>query len=304
MGAKCVVKANDTNEQYNCAVRGRFRIEGIKATSPVAVGDQVLFSPPETGELGRVHKILPRKNYILRRAAIHYHKLHILCANIDQAILLFTIDQPVTSPGFADRFLVIAEAYHIPTIVIINKVDLLHTEEHFLQLDYYTQLYDNIGYTVKHVSALNPDHKTKVEEILKGKTTFIGGHSGAGKSTLINLIDPHLNIRTSEISSYTNKGRHTTTHSQMHPLSIGGYIIDSPGIKEMGLTDFQTHELSHYFPEMRAVINQCKFNDCKHINEPQCAVKAGLEDESISPIRYQSYLSMIEDIETTNAQKY
>lgn len=284
-------------DQYDCIIRGKFRIEGLKTTNPVAVGDQVKFSVPGEGETGVITEILPRRNYILRKAIAHSHKVHILAANVDQAILLFTVDHPATSTGFANRFLVVAEAYHIPTRIVINKIDLIETGEQKSRLEEITRIYSDIGYEVIPVSSLDDSCREIAADLLTGKVTFIGGHSGAGKSTFINLVDPDLNIRTSDISAYSNKGVHTTTFAEMHPLSTGGYIIDSPGIKEMGITNFEKYDLSHYFPEMRERLPDCKFNDCTHINEPKCAVKAGLETGGIHPSRYDSYLRMMEEIE-------
>ncbi|MEZ4850535.1 MAG: ribosome small subunit-dependent GTPase A [Bacteroidia bacterium] len=266
VGASTRVKTAQ-GEIFECTIRGKFRIKGINATNPVAVGDQVVFSPTNDEE-GVIRKILPRKNYILRRAISQSRKVHILAANIDQALLLFTVNHPVTSTGFADRFLVTTEAYHIPTRIIINKVDQIETEEDKTRLAEVKETYEKIGYEVITVSAIDDSYRNEVERLLADKVSFIGGHSGAGKSTLINLIDPDLNIKTSEISGYSKKGVHTTTYAEMHPLSIGGYIIDSPGIKELGIIDFERNDLSHYFPEMRERLHDCKFSDCIHINEP------------------------------------
>ncbi|MCB0844504.1 MAG: ribosome small subunit-dependent GTPase A, partial [Bacteroidetes bacterium] len=255
VGASTRVKTAQ-GEIFECTIRGKFRIKGINATNPVAVGDQVVFSPTNDEE-GVIRKILPRKNYILRRAISQSRKVHILAANIDQALLLFTVNHPVTSTGFADRFLVTTEAYHIPTRIIINKVDQIETEEDKTRLAEVKEIYEKIGYEVITVSAIDDSYRNEVESLLADKVSFIGGHSGAGKSTLINLIDSDLNIKTSEISGYSKKGVHTTTYAEMHPLSIGGYIIDSPGIKELGIIDFERNDLSHYFPEMRERLHDC-----------------------------------------------
>ena len=295
-GSRCWVEASD-GQTYMCAIRGKFRIQGLKSTNPVAVGDWVHFSPPEeNSELGLVQKILPRNNYILRRAVSHIHKVHILCANIDQALLLFTLKHPLTSFGFADRFLLVTELYHIPAKVVINKTDLIATTEERAALDSVSQLYDSLGYEVIQVSALDPLYRPQVEELLTDKVSFIGGHSGSGKSTLINLLDPNLNIKTAEISDFSQKGQHTTTYTQMHALQHGGYIIDSPGIKELGITQLTQQELSHYFPEMRQRLEGCRFRNCTHVNEPDCAVKEALEAGEIGLTRYQSYLSILEDL--------
>ncbi|MFK7970013.1 MAG: ribosome small subunit-dependent GTPase A [Bacteroidia bacterium] len=281
----------------DCAIRGKFRIKGIKATNPVAVGDHVDISMPGEGEeLGYIHTIHDRDNYILRRAIGEPHKVHVLAANVDQAILLYTVSTPHTTTGFANRFLIIAEAFHIPVRIIFNKTDLINTADLKARHAEIKQLYETIGYPTHSVSALDEGYREEMEDILKDKISFIGGHSGAGKSTLINLVDPDLNIRTGDVSDSNSKGRHTTTFAEMHPLRTGGYIIDSPGIKEMGVTVFDDkYELSHYFPEMRERLNDCKFNDCMHLKEPGCAVRAALANGEIHPSRYNSYLSMLEE---------
>jgi ribosome biogenesis GTPase len=287
----------EAGKQYDCIVKGKFRIQNLMTTNPVAVGDEVRFQVPEEGELGVIREILPRRNYMLRRAISQTRKAHILCANIDQAILLFTIDQPTTSTGFANRFLLIAEAYHIPIQFVINKIDLLQTPEQKARLQEIEAIYSQVGWPVTSLCALDPNYKEAVWELLVGKRSFIGGHSGSGKSTLINLVDPNLALRTSELSTSSNKGRHTTTYAEMHPLAAGGAIIDSPGIKEFGLIGFEREEISHFFPEMRRRLQDCRFHNCLHRNEPNCAIKAALETGEIHPSRYDSYLRMLEEVE-------
>lgn len=299
VGSSSRVKT-EAGKHVECVVRGKFRIQGVNSTNPVAVGDRVAFLPPEEGsEVGVIVEVLPRKNYILRKAIAHAHKVHILAANLDQAILLFTVAHPSTSTGFANRFLVSAEAYHIPVRIVINKVDLLSSEEEQQRLREVQGIYRDIGYDVITLSALDPDHRDTVAALLRDQVSFIGGHSGAGKSTLINLIDPNLDLKTAQVSTVNQKGRHTTTYAEMHPLATGGYIIDSPGIKELGLTGFEKEELSHYFPEMRQRLADCKFTNCSHLREPGCAVKAAMEAGAIHPSRYDSYLRMLEEIEAT-----
>lgn len=293
-GAHCEVKTPD-GKIYLCIFRGKIRLDkNIRSTNPVAVGDGVTFQLPALGEMGVIHGIQPRKNYILRKAISHTHKVHILCANIDQAVLIFTLKQPHTTTGFANRFLVTAASYHVPAVVIINKIDILQTEEEKVELEKIKKCYELAGYPVHLLSALDPEYKQKVTELFSGKITFLGGHSGAGKSTLINLIEPDLQLRTNEISDYNDKGMHTTTHSQMYPV-LDGYVIDAPGIKEMGMVDFDKYQLSHYFPEMLARLSDCKFNNCLHINEPHCAIKAAVESGEIALSRYRSYLKMMEE---------
>lgn len=298
-GYRSLVRLIEGGDIVECAIRGKFRIKGIKATNPVAVGDKVDISLPDpeaSEELGYIHHIHPRENYILRRAIGEPHKVHILAANIDQAILLYTIAHPHTTVGFANRFIVIAEAFHIPVKIVFNKTDLLDEPKLQERLRETRDMYEAIGYPTLEVNSLDPQYQEVLVGLLKDKVSFIGGHSGAGKSTLINLVDPSLNIRTGDISDSTRKGQHTTTYAEMHPLAPGGYIIDSPGIKEMGVTVFDDkYELSHYFPEMRERLNDCKFNNCMHITEPGCAIRAALKKGEIHPSRYNSYLSMLEE---------
>ncbi len=294
-GSRCIVQTAEGNV-IECIVRGKFRIKGIKSTNPVAVGDYVQIEKKTEEQLASIKHILPRKNYILRKAVGQSHKVHILAANIDQAILIFTIDHPRTSEGFADRFLVTAEAYHIPLHIIINKIDLIHTRDQLERFDRIVDTYTDIGYQLTTINALKSQNKDILQKLLENKISFIGGHSGAGKSTLINLVDPALNIKTSNISESSNKGKHTTTFAQMHPLEGGGFVIDSPGIKELGLANFNIEEISHFFPEMRMRLQECKFNDCLHTKEPGCAIKKALGKGEIAQSRYNSYLNMLEEI--------
>ncbi|MEM7657282.1 MAG: ribosome small subunit-dependent GTPase A [Bacteroidota bacterium] len=284
-------------KRYDCIVRGKFRIKDLNTTNPVAVGDQVRFQVPEEVEQpGVIIELLPRKNYLLRKAISHGRKVHILAANVDQAVLVFTVDHPATSTGFANRFLVVAEGYHIPVTILFNKTDLLTNEAQQAQLQELMDLYEKIGYPVHAVNALDPAYQSKIQDIFKDQLSFIGGHSGAGKSTIINLLAPDLQLKTSDISGSTNKGRHTTTYAEMFALPEGGYLIDSPGIKELGITGFDKSDLSHYFPEMRERMADCKFSNCTHTREPKCAVKAALETGEIHPSRYDSYLRMLEEV--------
>lgn len=294
-GAHSQVRTED-GKMYICTFQGKSRIDGnLRSTNPVAVGDRVDFLPAvQEGDLSVIQKVQPRKNYILRKAISYSGKVHILCTNIDQAVLLFTLKQPHTTTGFINRFLLIAEAYHIPTIIIINKIDLLSTEEELDKLADIKSCYTSAGYPVIELSATDKQYIETVEDLFANKISFLGGHSGAGKSTLLNLIEPNLNIRTHQISDYNDKGMHTTTHTEMYNVA-GGYVIDAPGIKEMGLVDFDKKILSHYFPEMRSRLSECKFNNCTHINEPQCAIKAAVETGEIHLSRYNSYLRMMEE---------
>lgn len=296
-GRLCRVRDASGN-MYACTVRGKFRIQGLNTTNPVAVGDHVLVQLPEQGELCTIEEIFPRRNYILRKAIAHATRVHMLCANVDQAILVFTVDYPATSFGFADRFLLVAAAYEIPAVVVINKIDLLETPEHHERLETARHIYQQAGYPVYEVCAADLSFQAQMVALLAGKVSFMGGHSGVGKSTLINLVDPDLDLRTAEISDYHSKGRHTTTHAEMFPLSLGGYIIDSPGIKELGIsTQFEPFEISHFYPDLARYVHDCRFNTCLHVKEPGCAVRAGVEAGELPLSRYKSYLSILEEIQ-------
>lgn len=296
-GKQCKVRAED-GEVFSCMIRGKFRIQDIQSTNPVAVGDWVLIIPPDSGsELAMVAEVLPRSNMIARKAVTQSKKVHILCANVDLALLIFTIAQPRTSYGFADRFLTVTQAHDIPTKIVINKIDLLDTDESKEILQETVNIYENLGYEVLLLSAKDARYRGQVQDLLQGKLTFIGGHSGSGKSTLINLVDPQFELPTTEVSDFNQKGRHTTTRTEMFPLSVGGYIIDSPGIKELGLSNFDATEIRNYFPELEKLADECKFRNCMHVQEPGCAVRSALDAGHIALPRYKSYLSILADIE-------
>jgi ribosome biogenesis GTPase / thiamine phosphate phosphatase len=279
---------------YKCRLKGIFRIRGIKTTNPVAVGDRVKFSLADAGNTGIINEILPRNNFIVRKATKLSKVSHIIAANIDQVCIVATIVMPRTSAGFIDRILVTAEAYHIPSSIIFNKIDLL--DETLAQyLDDFEGIYANAGYPTLKVSATRGDNLNAVRDLLKDKNSMIMGHSGVGKSALINAIEPGLKLKTGKLSLYHQKGLHTTTFAEMHRLSFGGYIVDTPGIKEFGLTDFNKVEIPERFPEMRKYMHGCRFNNCLHIHEPGCAVISALERGDISQTRYESYLSMLTD---------
>lgn len=282
---------------FDTIVRGKFRIAGLQTTNPVAVGDKVMVTRPEGEEKGIIYELIPRSNYLLRKAIAHARRVHILAANLDQAILILTLKSPRTAPGFADRFLLVCEAYDIPATILINKSDLLTEPEDQELLQQTLKDYEGAGYPVHVISALDADYKDLVKGILKDQLSFIGGHSGSGKSTLVNLIDPSLELRTSEISDSTGKGTHTTTYAEMYHLEFGGAIIDSPGIKEWGLVDMEPSEVGHYFPEIRELMNECRFHDCLHKQEPGCAIIAAVEQGSLSERRYRGYLRLLGEAE-------
>ena len=274
-----------------CRLKGKIRLDDRKTTNPVAVGDIVDVEMDKDGS-NQIANIHPRRNYIIRKSINLSKQAHILASNLDQAILVATLVAPRTSLGFIDRFLVTAEAYDIPAKIIFNKKDILGKEALEVQNEI-MQLYSNIGYECFAVSSFNKEDIESIKHLLKDKTTLIAGHSGVGKSTLVNAIEPNLDLRTGDISSAHLKGTHTTTFAELFPLSFGGSIIDSPGIKELGLVEMKKEEVGHYFPEIRERMNECKFNNCLHVNEPKCAVLKALEDGEISQERYQSYLGIL-----------
>ena len=291
---------SEEEKVIECRIKGLFRTKDIKTTNPIAVGDKVEFEMEDDGK-GVIHAIGERKNYIIRKSINLSKQSHIIAANMDQAFLIVTLAMPRTSTGFIDRFLLTAEAYHIPASIIFNKIDLFDDAETMVNVDEFISVYEKIGYKCYKVSAKKNIQLDVLRELTKDKTTLISGHSGVGKSTLINAMDANLDLRIGEISDAHNKGKHTTTFAEMHTLSYGGFIIDTPGIKELGLVDMEKEEISDYFPEMRAIRNDCKFNNCLHLNEPKCAVIAAVEKGEIAASRYNSYLGIMngEELEVT-----
>ena len=277
-------------KKYNCRVRGKIRLEGIKETNPVAVGDRVTLDLEH--EIASITEILPRKNHILRQSVKKTGHAHVLAANVSQALLVLTFSYPRTSLGFIDRFLVSAEAFRIPQVIVFNKRDLLDDKE-LMSLESLTSLYSRIGVTCFSTSALEDDLKN-IRKVLQNNTTLVAGHSGVGKSTLLNKISPHIKQPVGDISDFSEKGTHTTTFAEMFQLDNNTFVIDTPGVKEWGLVDMNKQEISDYFPEMREVRLQCKFQSrCIHLNEPKCAVLDAVERGEIEISRYESYLSMI-----------
>ena len=277
--------------RYDCRIKGKFRIKGITTTNPLAVGDIVDFELEPEQETGVITNLHQRKNYIIRKSINLSKQGQIIAANLDQALLVVTLASPRTSLGFIDRFLVTAEAYDIPAKLIYNKLDLFSEEGLDILADY-KSIYENIGYPCYEVSALEGTNINQVQELLKDNITLFSGHSGVGKSSLINALLPDLELRTSEVSEWSDKGTHTTTFAEMFELPQGGFIIDTPGIRELGVIDIEKQELGRYFPEMRSRMHDCRFNNCRHINEPGCAVLAALENGEIELSRYESYLSI------------
>ncbi|MFI3332793.1 MAG: ribosome small subunit-dependent GTPase A [Rikenellaceae bacterium] len=281
-------------QRYNCRIRGRLRLKGARSTSPVVVGDVVQFEA-DTEENYVISEITPRRNYIIRRASNLSKESHIIAANIDRAILVATLFSPTTATEFIDRFLVTCEAYKIPATIILAKVDLAQKERE--AMEEFIATYNSAGYEVVEVSATEGVGLERVKELLQGHTTLISGNSGVGKSTLIGAIEPDIEIKTGEISSSHHKGKHTTTFSTIYPLSIGGYIIDTPGIKGFGLLDIDDDELWHYYPEMMKYGTECQFYNCTHTHEPKCAVVRAVESGEIAYSRYESYLKILDEDE-------
>lgn len=280
---------------YECRIKGKFRLKGIKSTNPIAVGDHVDFEleTKNNQETGIITRIQDRKNYIVRKSVNLSKQTHIIASNIDQAFLLITMNNPVTFTSFIDRFLVTAEAYSIDAILLFNKVDT-YDEETLLEVKYLASLYRTIGYTCIGISAKTGKNVDKVKELMVGKVSMFSGHSGVGKSTLVNTIEPNLNLKTKEISEQHQQGQHTTTFAEMFDLSFEAKIIDTPGIKGFGVVDMDKEEVGDYFPEFFELKQYCKFNNCMHLKEPKCAVKEALENGEIAYSRYRSYLSILE----------
>ncbi len=289
-GAYYFVKSD--GELYQCVIRGKLRLKGYRSTNPVAVGDFVDFD--DTDEVSVIKKIHIRKNCLVRKSTNLSKDTHIIASNVDQAVFVFTLRNPVTTTVFLDRFLVAAESYSIVPVIIFNKVDI-YKEEEFPEVAELMAVYDQIGYKVLSTSAKNKFNLNEFKDLLKDKTSILAGHSGVGKSSLINSIAPGFDLKVSEISDSHHSGKHTTTFAKMLELPFGGYIIDSPGIKAFGLVEIKKEEIYHMFPEIFGIAKDCKFHNCTHINEPECAVKDAVETGEIYWGRYKSYLNIVLD---------
>lgn len=284
---------SDDGTIVSCHIRGKIRLKDIKSTNPVSVGDRVVYDDESEGE-GVISEIKPRKNYIIRKSTNLSKESHIIAANVDQAVLIVTINYPMTSRVFVDRFIAASEAYGIPVTLVFNKTDR-YDSNHLKILAEWRNLYEKIGYNTLAVSAKKQESFEGIEALLKDKISVLSGHSGVGKSTLINRVEPNLNLKTAEISAIHQSGKHTTTFAEMHPLSFGGFIIDTPGIRGFGLIHIEKEELYHYFKEIFEHAQDCRFNNCTHYSEPGCSVKEAVENGHIAYSRYESYLSILLD---------
>ena len=292
-GSRYVVR-DENGILYSCRIKGRMRLDDIKSTNPVAVGDFVVFE--QDGEDSVISELLDRKNYVVRRSTNLSKQTHVLAANVDQALLVVTINYPVTTSVFIDRFLASAEAFGVPVIMVFNKLDR-YDASHLEDLEQYKTIYTDMGYKVLDVSAKNEEGLEAVKECLKDKVSVIAGHSGVGKSTLINKIEPGLNLRTDEISEVNNSGKHTTTFAEMHEFSFGGYVIDTPGIRGFGIANIDKSEVGLYFRDIFEESSKCQFGNCTHMHEPGCAIKLAVEDGRIAYSRYQSYVNIVLSVE-------
>jgi len=296
-GSWYIVKS-ETGEFYSARIKGKFKIDNITSTNPVAVGDKVDVDKEDIEEESVIiTNIYPRENYITRQSPHNKHQHHIIASNLDQSLLFATLKDPKTSQGFIDRFLVASEAYHVPAIIVFNKNDLYKKKEHD-KLEELKCSYEANGYRVLSMSLEQNDGVEEVKDLLKNKITLLSGHSGVGKSSFINFVFPEFTLKTQDVSGWSGKGLHTTTFAEMYDLPFGGKIIDTPGLREFALMDIEKNELSHYFPEMRALLSNCRFNNCMHIEEPGCAIKQAVEEGAISADRYISYLNILGSIDT------
>lgn len=291
---------DEKGQWHNARIKGIFKIDDITSTNPIAVGDEVEVDVEDENEnTAIITKIHTRKNYINRQSPRLKHQHHIVASNLDQCLLVATLKEPKTSQGFIDRFLVATEMYHVPAGIVFNKSDLYKKKEQE-KFELWKEMYKTIGYKVFLVSVISGEGIEEMQAELKNKITLFSGHSGVGKSSLLNTILPDLQLKTQDVSGWSGKGMHTTTFAEMYDLPFGGAIIDTPGMREFGLVDVSRQELSHYFPEMRDRLNDCQFNNCQHINEPDCAIKNAVIDGVINEDRYVSYVNILETISDKN----
>jgi ribosome biogenesis GTPase len=298
-GSWYVIRTSD-GTAWNARLKGLFKLDGITSTNPLAVGDDVDLEPENEGEkTATITAIHDRRNYINRQSPSHRMQHHIVAANIDQSLLVVTLKEPRTSQGFIDRWLVTCEAYHVPAVLLFNKSDLYRKkeEERFAA---WQKMYGDVGYRLVRMSTKTGEGLDQVKELLQGKISLLSGHSGVGKSSFLNALFPSMSLKTQEVSGWSGKGIHTTTFAEMFDLPSSGRVIDTPGMREFGLVDISRPELSGYFPEMRALAGQCQFNNCLHLEEPGCVVKAAVQEGSISPDRYISYCAILGSIEENN----
>lgn len=278
---------------FDCSIRGKLRTKDYDITNPVAVGDNVIFEKDKGASTGIIKEVEPRKNYILRKSTNLSRQAQIIAANIDQAFLMITIILPETQVEFIDRFLVTAEAYRIPAGLIINKTDLYNAENNE-KMEYLESMYVKIGYDCFRLSLKDQINIDLLKEKLRGKITLISGNSGVGKSSLLNSLNPGLNLRTAEISNYHKQGKHITTFPEMHPMPFGGYVIDTPGIRGFGIVEMERNEIYHFFPEIFRKSKDCRYHNCLHLDEPDCAVREAVRSGKIDFLRYRSYLNIVE----------
>lgn len=290
----------ENGDILQCRIIGKFRLGGLKITNPVAVGDEVEIEREKGVDTALIKKILSRRNYVVRQSPRKKHYVHLLASNIDQAILIITVVQPKLKQGFIDRFLLMTEPHDIPVCIVFNKADL-YSEADLEIYEVLKEIYEEIGYQVILTSATEGTGIKALRGILKDKTSLISGQSGVGKSTIVNNIEPDLKLRVGELSNYTGKGQHTTTFAEMLPLSFGGYIIDTPGIKNLSFNNLEPMDVTHNFREFFDMAGHCKFANCTHRNEPKCAVKEAIEDGVISDLRYYNYISILEEVENQNS---
>jgi ribosome biogenesis GTPase len=284
----------DQGKEITARIRGKIRLEGLRTTNPVAVGDRVALIHEENTDIFTIDMVDSRRNYLVRKSTNLSKQKQILAANIDKIYLVVTVEQPITQIGFIDRFLVSAESFRIPVSILFNKIDI-YSEESKQKMIEWKEMYERIGYTCHFISTLESETYQFLFEKINDKQVLFAGNSGVGKSSIVKCIDPHIDLRIGEISEAHFAGKHTTTFAEMYQVSTGGFIIDSPGIRAFGLVEIEKEVLSHYFPEMRKLLGECKFHNCMHINEPKCAVKEAVENGEIEETRYMNYVQMLED---------